>query len=237
MGEHGFHGGDRTNMRGPYNNGSARGWRLAARGVPPGGLCRFCLPAFRLRQAIMLQVSDLRVLFVRIDVNLDQGMLCHERLMDHMCWTTSGQVRRAELRAGRFVEQNYEREDLGQELTRMNQIGVLLLLCELADGCPEGDKLFSYRNSSERWASMQAFGVLCRETRLTPTMPLFFHFYKLCPTLIEWWISFVVALKSPIGMYLTSYKSFKTSYFKISITWRGRKWFFYEVNRPMFSLY
>jgi len=75
-------------MRGPYNNGSARGWRLAARGVPPGGLCRFCLPAFRLRQAIMLQVSDLRVLFVRIDVNLDQGMLCHERVGSWMVVNT-----------------------------------------------------------------------------------------------------------------------------------------------------
>ena len=33
---------------------------------------------------------------------------CHVRggtgLVDHMCWTTDGQVRRAGLRAGRFVE-------------------------------------------------------------------------------------------------------------------------------------
>ncbi|QCE10421.1 hypothetical protein DEO72_LG10g1651 [Vigna unguiculata] len=31
------------------------------------------------------------------------------RLMDHMCWTTDRQVCRAGLRAGRFVEQDYER--------------------------------------------------------------------------------------------------------------------------------
>jgi len=42
-----------------------------ARGVPPGGLRRFRLAVLRLRQAIMLQVSDLRVLFIRIDANLD----------------------------------------------------------------------------------------------------------------------------------------------------------------------
>jgi len=29
-------------------------------------------------------------------------------LVDHMRWTTGGQVRRAGLRAGRFVEQDYE---------------------------------------------------------------------------------------------------------------------------------
>jgi len=44
-----------------------RGWRLAARGVLPSGLRRF-----------RLAVPDLRVLFLRIDANLDQGMLCHE---------------------------------------------------------------------------------------------------------------------------------------------------------------
>jgi len=30
-------------------------------------------------------------------------------LVNHMCWTTDGQVRRAGLRAGKFVEQDYER--------------------------------------------------------------------------------------------------------------------------------
>jgi len=30
-------------------------------------------------------------------------------LVDHMCWTTGRQVRRAGLRARRFVEQDYER--------------------------------------------------------------------------------------------------------------------------------
>jgi len=30
-------------------------------------------------------------------------------LVDHMCWTTGGQVRRAGLRAGRFVGQDHER--------------------------------------------------------------------------------------------------------------------------------
>jgi len=38
---------------------------------------------------------------------------CHvrggTRLVDHMCWTTGGQVRRAGLRVGRFVGQDYER--------------------------------------------------------------------------------------------------------------------------------
>jgi len=41
---------------------------------------------------------------------------CHmwggTRLMDHMCWTTDRQVCRAGLRAGRFVEQDYERGGL-----------------------------------------------------------------------------------------------------------------------------
>jgi len=31
------------------------------------------------------------------------------RLVDHMCWTTGGQVRRAGLQVGRFVGQDYER--------------------------------------------------------------------------------------------------------------------------------
>jgi len=28
--------------------------------------------------------------------------------VDHVCWTIGGQVRRVELRAGKFVEQDYE---------------------------------------------------------------------------------------------------------------------------------
>jgi len=38
----------------PCNSGSARGWHLAARGVPLGGRGKFHLVALRLRQAIML---------------------------------------------------------------------------------------------------------------------------------------------------------------------------------------
>ena len=41
---------------------------------------------------------------------------CHVRggtgLVDYMCWTTDRQVRRVGLRAGRFVEQDYERGGL-----------------------------------------------------------------------------------------------------------------------------
>ena len=47
----------------------------------------------------------------------------------------------------------------------------------------------------------------------------------------------VGASKSLIGLYLASYKGFKTGFFKVLITLRGRKWFFDEENRPKFSLY
>jgi len=73
---------------------------------------------------------------------------------------------------------------------------------------------------------MQEFDVLCWAVGLTPTMPLFLHFYKIRPTLTKGWVSFVGASKSLIGLYLASYKGFKTGFFKVSITHHGRKWFF-----------
>ncbi|QCD78997.1 hypothetical protein DEO72_LG1g2634 [Vigna unguiculata] len=87
------------------------------------------------------------------------------------------------------------------------------------------------------WASMQAFNVLCRVIGLTPTMPIFLYFYKCPPTLTKGWISFIGALKSLVDLFLTLYKGFKTDFFKVSITRRGRKWFFDEVDRPKFPLY
>jgi len=55
-----------------------RGWRLAARGVPPGGLRRFRLAALRLFQALKLQVPGKHELLYAVMLYLDQEMLCHE---------------------------------------------------------------------------------------------------------------------------------------------------------------
>jgi len=68
-------------------------------------------------------------------------------------------------------------------------------------------------------------------------MPIFLYFYKCPPTLTKGWISFIGALKSLVDLFLTLYKGFKTDFFKVSITRRGRKWFFDEVDRPKFPLY
>jgi len=50
------------------------------REVPPSSLHRFRLAALRLRHAIVLSGFNLCVLFERVDADLDQEMLCHERV-------------------------------------------------------------------------------------------------------------------------------------------------------------
>jgi len=87
------------------------------------------------------------------------------------------------------------------------------------------------------WASMQAFDVLCRAAGLTPTMPLFLHFYKTHPTASKGWVSFLGANKSLLTLYLASYKGFKTGFFKVAIPGKGRRFNFDEQNRPKFPLY
>jgi len=84
---------------------------------------------------------------------------------------------------------------------------------------------------------MQAFDVLCRAAGLTPTMPLFLHFYKTRPTASKGWVSFLGANKSLLTLYLASYKGFKTGFFKVEIPGKGRKYIFDEQNRPKFPLY
>ena len=78
------------------------------------------------------------------------------------------------------------------------------------------------------WASMQAFDVLCRAAGLTPTMPLFLHFYKTRPTASKGWVSFLGANKSLLTLYLASYKGFKNGFFKVAIPSKGKKYFFDE---------
>ncbi|QCD80439.1 hypothetical protein DEO72_LG2g760 [Vigna unguiculata] len=87
------------------------------------------------------------------------------------------------------------------------------------------------------WASMQAFDVLCRAAGLTPTMPLFLHFYKTRPTASKGWVSFLGANKSLFTLYLASYKGFKTGFFKVAIPRKGRRYIFDEQDRPKFPLY
>jgi len=87
------------------------------------------------------------------------------------------------------------------------------------------------------WASMQAFDVLCRAAGLTPTMPLFLHFYKTRPTASKGWVSFLGANKSLLTLYLASYKGFKTGFFKVAIPRKGRRYIFDEQDRPKFPLY
>jgi len=84
---------------------------------------------------------------------------------------------------------------------------------------------------------MQPFDVLCRATGLTTTMPLFLHFYKTRPTLTKGWVSFLRANKILIGLYLTSYKGFKTEFFKVFIPPRGRRFVFDEKDQLKFPLY
>jgi len=87
------------------------------------------------------------------------------------------------------------------------------------------------------WASMQAFDDLCRAAGLTPTMPLFLHFYKTRPTASKGWVSFLGANKSLLTLYLASYKGFKTAFFKVAIPLKGRRYIFDEQDRPKFPLY
>ncbi|QCE15285.1 hypothetical protein DEO72_LG11g2294 [Vigna unguiculata] len=80
------------------HKGTKLTWRLAARLVPPSGLGRFRLTAFRLRQAVhgwWLTCDDMsREVHIQL---LSCGDTSESRTM-------SGEVRRVELRAGRFVE-------------------------------------------------------------------------------------------------------------------------------------
>ncbi|QCD94168.1 hypothetical protein DEO72_LG5g2248 [Vigna unguiculata] len=103
---------------------SVRALAPGAEEVPPGGLDLFRLAALGLCQAeipltmlrgglylVTLAWGYERRRFVYFVLTLER---CCVRgglwLMDHMCWTTGGQVRRLGLRARRFIEQDYERE-------------------------------------------------------------------------------------------------------------------------------
>ncbi|QCD89647.1 hypothetical protein DEO72_LG4g593 [Vigna unguiculata] len=77
----------------PCNSGSVRGLAPGDKDVPPGDLVQEML------------CHERRGRFVCSALTLER---CYVRggtyLVDHVCWTTGGQVYRVGLRAGRFVE-------------------------------------------------------------------------------------------------------------------------------------
>ncbi|KAL2331747.1 hypothetical protein Fmac_019328 [Flemingia macrophylla] len=102
------------------------------------------------------------------------------------------------------------------------------------------------------WAAMQAFKVLCLGLGVTPTAPLFLHFYS-CKSGYDSeegyssrqgenevkakWISlFRIPKRELLESFTSSYKNFKNGFFRVSIPEEGRKYFFDNVGTPLFPL-
>ncbi|KAL2337074.1 hypothetical protein Fmac_011520 [Flemingia macrophylla] len=99
---------------------------------------------------------------------------------------------------------------------------------------------------------MQAFKVLCIGLGVTPTAPLFLHFYSCKPGYeteegysskqgqaegkAKWISLFRIPKRELLESFTSSYKNFKNGFFRVSIPEEGKKYFFDSAGAPLFPL-
>ena len=87
------------------------------------------------------------------------------------------------------------------------------------------------------WAAIQAFRLLCDVLSLRPIARSFLHFFGTRPGDRICWLSLVGQTKNSLfAPYTTSYKNFKTGFFKVVIEEGGRQ-FFFDGETPKFPFY
>ncbi|KOM57938.1 hypothetical protein LR48_Vigan11g097100 [Vigna angularis] len=88
------------------------------------------------------------------------------------------------------------------------------------------------------WAAVQAFLAMCLVVGVTPTIPVFFHYFEVCPPPSGGWVSFTsVREKTLFCPFSDSFKNFKHRYFKIIIDATGRHEFHDDEGNPLFPFY
>ncbi|KOM45407.1 hypothetical protein LR48_Vigan06g071300 [Vigna angularis] len=88
------------------------------------------------------------------------------------------------------------------------------------------------------WAAIQAFLAMCLAVGVTPTIPVFFHYFEVRPLPRGGWVSLTsVRDRTFFRPYSNSYKNFKNQYFKIIIDEAGRHDFHDTTGSPLFPFY
>ncbi|KOM31999.1 hypothetical protein LR48_Vigan01g155500 [Vigna angularis] len=88
------------------------------------------------------------------------------------------------------------------------------------------------------WAAVQAFLAMCLAMGITPTIPVFFHYFEVRPPPRGGWVSFTsVRERALFRPFSDSFKNFKHHYFKIIIDTAGRHEFHDGEGRPLFPFY
>ncbi|KOM38407.1 hypothetical protein LR48_Vigan03g178900 [Vigna angularis] len=88
------------------------------------------------------------------------------------------------------------------------------------------------------WAAVQAFLAMCLAVGVTPTIPVFFHYFEVRPPPRGGWVSFTsVRERVLFRPFSDSFKNFKHHYFKIIIDTARRHEFHDGEGRPLFPFY
>ncbi|KOM42855.1 hypothetical protein LR48_Vigan05g045900 [Vigna angularis] len=88
------------------------------------------------------------------------------------------------------------------------------------------------------WAAVQAFTAMCSAIGITPTIPIFFHYFDIRPLPNGGWVSLTsIKERTLFRPYSDSYKNFKNQFFKIIIDEVGRHEFHDAAGNPLFPFY
>ncbi|KOM58075.1 hypothetical protein LR48_Vigan11g110900 [Vigna angularis] len=88
------------------------------------------------------------------------------------------------------------------------------------------------------WGYMQAFVVVCTALALTPRSAAFLYFFRAIPQANKSWVSLtLVKGKQLFTPFNSSYKEFKTRFFKVSIKEEGLSSFYLDDGQPKFPFY
>ncbi|KOM55346.1 hypothetical protein LR48_Vigan10g123800 [Vigna angularis] len=88
------------------------------------------------------------------------------------------------------------------------------------------------------WAAVQAFLAMCLAVGVTPTAPVFFHYFEDRPPPHGGWVSLTsVQDRTLFRPFSDSFKNFKNNYFKVIIDAAGRHEFHDAEGNPLFPFY
>lgn len=123
-------------------------------------------------------------------------------------------------------------------LTLFRDLGVRIHFSEFQMGVLWALNFFPTQLHPNGWTFMQAFCVLCTTLLLTSTPASFLYFFHALPHPNKSWISVVpVKDKQLFTLFNTSYKDFKTNFFKVAIRDPGRTKFYFDDGQPKFPFY
>jgi len=88
------------------------------------------------------------------------------------------------------------------------------------------------------WATLQAFCLICDMLRLSLILQFFLHYFSAHSAFPTGWLSLVGTSRSCLfSPFTSSYKNFKSQFFKVYIEPPGRSLFFYKNNNTRFPFY